>query len=215
MHEEIKLKIVKLYFYTKKLIILAEQNDIKHKIFFRTVQAHRDVLEHYMRAKARELGELVPGDTGAYQEEKLLENLKASLRHQYLAFFETADWLGTTLRIRTKKMLRKFSVRCVKDVFPEYYDTLEMEMEDITDGIARIRLTRDIPVVYEEAFALAEDYYNRIESLLIIRKKIVKKMPALAAHRRQLYFTSVFKIIIPLLAAFMGAFFMWCFSCAG
>lgn len=170
--------LVRVYFKTKALLILAEEIDPDMKTLPAPLLQLRDALDHIMRAKGSEIGLLEkPDDHGN-------KNMDKALGHVYRAYFDIADWVAASLRKKASDAVKRFSTECLAAVTPQYYQEWKPGLERVAHRVAAIRTSKDIGdpngIINE-----VEEYDRLIKGLIDTWENIEKSIPALDDWRRR------------------------------
>ena len=173
-------KIIKVHQYAKSLSLKAEEFDSHLKTFLQPAKEQRDACEHIIRAMAGKFNlRDAPSD-----DDYILSNLDKALGHEYRAFFDTADWLGITIREKIQNMLAPYNNTCLTEVIPDYYKKIRPRIENITDEIAKIRESKDIPSS-TDILPQVEEYKDKIQLLFEDYKTLIKCIPSLEEYKKK------------------------------
>ncbi|MCX5632834.1 MAG: hypothetical protein NTW93_04045 [Phycisphaerae bacterium] len=198
--------IVIIYQETKKLLLWAEEHEIKKwKTFTQPLLEHRSALDHICRALACEVGILSPN------EDYYKKNLDKAKGHIYRAFFDVADWFSVVLRDNITDMLDDFDTDCITAAIPDYYSIIRPDIENITQEIAAIRDGKDIST-NNGIISDIGDYRQKIEKLLQHHKTIVGKLRSLNEYKikhkkhnfRKELLTVVISLVIGIVITIIG-----------
>ena len=140
-------RLVELYFQTKNYFIRAEETDPSFKSFIQPQNELTKAFDHFMRAKAQELGLRSPVAADPTTPEQYIDfQYGKALGHIYRAFFDVADWLAMNIREDLVEQIRGFSTTSISAVFPEYYATIKPRIETVSTEIAALRDAKDVAI---------------------------------------------------------------------
>jgi len=191
MKKEKLEQLIQIHQQRKSMILLAEEFEFKGwKTFLQPALERRSAFDHICRAIAKKLDMfeddqpvdddgLDPNDPDYSNK-----NIDKAIGHVYRAFFDSADWLGVSLRENILETLSYYDNECISAVIPEYYTQVRGDIHDITLAIAAIRDSKDIG----NAISLIEEvakYRAKIDALLEYNKLIGSKVPALEEFKKK------------------------------
>ena len=179
MNEELWKKIIVLHNTNKALLIWCEDNGVQLKSFLQPNNELKNAWEHVVRAKANELG-----ISGAPNEEYIKKNLDKVLGHEYRAFFDICDWLSMNLRARIIESLNPYDNETINAIVPAYYTEVRPKLDEICNGIATLRSTKDIALT-DDIQRHVNEYNEIIKKLIADVSKISTCIPALEEYKKK------------------------------
>jgi hypothetical protein len=171
-------KLVIVHNHVKELVIFAEELDIESETFVQPFLEQRSALDHVMRCQAAKFGVRTDAPEGYAQK-----NLDKALGHLYRTFFDVADWICISIKIRLAGVLEPYSNEALQSVMPDYYTTVRPGIEALTIAIARIRNAKDIGDA--DILREVEEYNAKIHDLIAFHETLTKHVPALEEWRKK------------------------------
>ena len=169
-------QLIGLHFYTKDLILRAEELDFSNATFLQTYQEQKHIIDHIVRAKSAEYSKKdVPDDS---VDRYVNKNMSKAVGHAYRAFFDTADWLSIILRERIKERLGPYGRHDIVTVIPSYYSETRPRIDKLSEDIARIRAEKDV-TIDSTILASVANYHKEILWLLEATKEFTKNISSL------------------------------------
>ncbi len=169
------VKIINLYHNLRKMIIRAEELGIKTDDFLQPVLEQRDAFDHFMRAKAVEIGL----DEKEKKEKYIEQQYEKVIGHLYRAFFDAADWLGVTIKESILDIINPHSNECIKSVIPTYYTITKPRIIKISTEISDIRTRKDIGKSGNSLLDEVSQYYDIVNELLAFLDDVLSHNDAL------------------------------------
>lgn len=205
--QELWTVIIEIHQAVKNLQIKAEEFDLSLKAFIQPILEQRNAYEHFIRAKANELG------IGRERDLEYIEdNLKKTLGHECRSFFDIADWLGINIRKKIINLLHPYSHNCINVVIPEYYKQYRPSVEEMNIKIAELRGAKD-SAKGAESLEEVRKYKKQIDRLLEVCRDIVTHIPSLEdCHNRENRKTKL-GIIVKILLVVLGAVLAFLGNC--
>ncbi len=171
--------IVEVYMKGKSLLPMAEENDLEFRSFLPPTIEYRAALDHLMRAEAARLGIVPRADTQEYERLQL----EKALGHVYRALFDVADWMSINLREQIYNLLIPYSGEAIKAGFPDYYEKILPELNDLTKKIAKYRNEKDVGG--EPILAGTIEYSESVERLIESKKDIERAIPSIIDYQKR------------------------------
>ncbi len=211
-------KICIIHQKTKELWLLSEEfsrskaTDLIRDLstFLQPINELKNALEHIIRTQSFELKL-----HETKEPEYVLKNLRKALGHEYRAFFDTADYFSMIVRNDIFHMLIPYSSEIITRVMSDYYQAIKNRIIEISNGIAEIRMHKDIG---QEGFLIepTDNYTELIKELLAIHIRVVmcvsdmdREVRADKSKERKDWLK---RGIFHLISAALGAFFAWLFT---
>ncbi len=168
--------LVRIHFATKRVTLCAEEmlDFSDHRTYIQPIREERDAFEHVCRAMANRLGIGKTPTDSTY----INGNLASARKHAIRAFFDAADWYGTSLRVGIRKRLEPYSHSCIQAVLPVYYSRIRMRLDEIVNGIVQCRKEKDVSNT-PGTLAEVDEYYKLIIEVEGLFKEVSAAIPYL------------------------------------
>lgn len=111
------------------------------------------------------------------------KNIEKAYGHVYRAGYDRLDWTALSLRESISKEMGPFSLETINHVFPEYFETLRPEIEEISEEIGKKRGEKDVADDNPDNLI---DYINLMRRLHEYYKEVIKKTNILIEYEGKL-----------------------------
>lgn len=153
--------ICTIHFFTKHLILLAEELSFDGNSFFQPLKEHRDAYDHIVRVYTVKMGLKKIKNAENY----IQDNMSKAIGHEYRAFFDAADWFSIVLRENVNSVLQGKDYEYIVSRYPKYPE-FKKEFIGLPKKIADLREHKDIGSdmnisVYDKI----EEYTKLLDSL--------------------------------------------------
>lgn len=194
-------EIAKLYAQTKYLIIKAEELDPELKSCVPIIKELRDAFDHTMRYVGDYFSASPKGTI--YQEAQL----DKVIGHVFRASYDALDCLSIALKMRLNNAMDGKSHDAISTVFPSYFQTHVVKLQEIDLKIIESRQLKDVGG-YSPAHL--EKYLAFLENLQAICVEAESRVPEMVrfdkAKNKRGNFTTFLAILGPIVGFIMGYF---------
>ncbi len=201
--DELCQTLVKLHVHTKSLTIMGEELNEELKTNFQIVQQWSYALEHFMRAQGLHVGlDLkLNSEEQEKNKDKIIENnLKSAINHEYRAFWDAADMVSVSYRNQIEKLLKPYSIECIKSAIPDWYSQRKIEIDKINKNISRLREEKDSANTIHQKLQEADEYRKHIDYLDESYRKVLDAVSTMDDLKR--------KSLLEIMAKYIVSFFI-------
>ncbi|MBN1761785.1 MAG: hypothetical protein JW878_01730 [Methanomicrobia archaeon] len=163
--------LTELYIVVKEIVIFSEEIDKDKKADIQILNELRNAFDHLMRVYASYFQIEREKDEGYI---KL--HLNKAFGHVYRAGFDSLDKTTLFLRKYIANEVDGFSPETYQAAFPEYYESIRPEIEEIDNDIAIIRLNKDVGNPNYDNF---RTYVNHMKTLKGYYEVVLKRKASL------------------------------------
>ena len=174
--------LVKIHNYTKALLLMSEEIDLKHEFYYPPLIQQRDALDHIMRAMFAQTWpeefEEEFGPDGYKPDEYTPRQLDKAIGHAYRALYDICDWLSIIYRERIREILGSYSRKTIIEKLPEFSTTTEPRIDTISIEISKLRGSKDIAKA-DEVIKGVSEYKALLIELEGYWRKVQEAVPEL------------------------------------
>ncbi len=117
--------LLKWYDRAKVTTIKAESLDPQNTGYIQPLHEQRYALDHFVRA--------IKYSKDDINDTKILKAINSSIGHLQRAYSDSIEWILISVKDEFLKVLQPYTNELINQVFPEYYQTIRSDIEDITE----------------------------------------------------------------------------------
>jgi hypothetical protein len=159
--EESWKKIIEKYNIIKEIFIECEETDPELKTNLQPLNEFRAALDHIIR--------MMDAYYQIQDEQEWKNQFNKFNSHLDRAFFDICDMVSINYRNKIVDIVVRYDTETIRTAIPQYFTEWRMQIEDISERIAKYRLQKGTRVSNEELF---QNYKNDVYKLRKIFKDI-------------------------------------------
>lgn len=176
MEKALVHRLIEKYYIVKDVYVLCEEVDYQLNTNVQPLNEFRAALDHIFRIL------IADSEYEIEQKPNIESEANKLLGHLNRAYFDICESLCANFRLKISEAMRKYSDEDIRQVIPEYYQTIKPYIDSCETRIARIRLDRGIEYG-ERQEALFEEFKEIVDNLKDYYLKIIGSSNEIGAIR--------------------------------